>query len=235
MIHSTRRRRIKALTGVASILFAQKTVYLKTNSTLTTSVRSPKDCSHKCPIRLYMLTPKPLQNQAERLHEAEQAVSEHAQQVQKIKEMHIGTLSKLSEQYDNAVKKVHVDTEYQLRQQQLAHDSIVAHVQAQHVTDVQQIVRKHMVAHTQALDAAKINFEVERTQQQNLHEQALWGHSAELSRQARQYWVKWTGHFRNSMQSLRAQHDSQLRQQQIRLSAEYQADKKVFMLRSGSV
>ena len=85
------------------------------------------------------------------------------------------------------------------------------------------------------MDAAQAKFDLERTDQQSLHEQTLRGHNAELSRQARRHWAGMTAQYWYTMQSLKAQCDSQLKQQQIRLSAEHKADNKAFMLRSASM
>ena len=68
-----------------------------------------------------------------------------AKQLQTHKQMNSEALSKLSEQV--AFKEVQADSEAQLR--------------------------KHTIAHTRALHAAKASFDIERTQQQSLHEQAL--------------------------------------------------------------
>ena len=70
-----------------------------------------------------------------------------AKQLQTHKQMNLEALSKLSEQHKVAFKEVQADSEAQLRE--------------------------HTIARTRALNAAKANFDIEQTQQQSLHEQAL--------------------------------------------------------------
>ena len=120
-----------------------------------------------------LLMPKPLQTQAEKLREAEKAVKLQAQQLQNHKQRHAEALSKLSEQHGNAIKEVQVQSEHRLSKQQTAHESVVAGIHAQHIRDVRQIVRKHTIVHNQAMDAAQAKFDLERTDQQSLHEQTL--------------------------------------------------------------
>ena len=184
-----------------------------------------------------MLTPKPLHNQTEKLRDAEESVEKCTQQLQlqTHKQLHMEALRKLSQQHEFAIKDVQAESERQLRQQQEDHESITACIQAQHVTDAQQIVRKHVAAQTQALVVAQANYDIKQTQQQSLHEQALSGHAAELSRHARRHCMKTIAHYRISMQSLRAQHDSQLKQQHNRLFAEFQADKEACNLENATV
>lgn len=182
-----------------------------------------------------VLMPQPLKTQAEKLCEAEDGILQSKQQLQTHQQMHLDALSKLSEQHETVIKQVQAESKRQLRQQKLAHDSITASIHAQHAIAVRQIIRKDIVIHTQALDVAQAKFDVERSQQQSLHEQTLRGHSAELGRQARRHCMKLAAQYQSSMQSLKARHDIQLKQQQIRLLAEHQADKEAHRLENAAL
>ena len=182
-----------------------------------------------------VLMPQPVQNQAEKLHEAEEVIMQSQRQLKSHKQMHLKALSKLSQRHESAIKQVQAESEGQLRQQQVAHESLIASTHAQHVTAVRQIVRKHTVVHIQALDVAQAKFDIERTEQQTLHEQALRGQTAELSRQARRQCMSVAAHYKSSMQSLKARHESQLKQQQVRLFAELQADKEAHRLENAAL
>ena len=114
----------------------------------------------------------------------------------------------------------------------MAHESAVGRISAHRATHLRQIVSRHTAAFAQALDIAQADCHVQLAEQQSLHEQALRGHDAELSRQARQQWIGVTAHHEFIIKSLRAQHDRQLNQD--RLYAEHQAGMETLRRESAS-
>ena len=167
-----------------------------------------------------ILMPEPLLSQVDKLR------YQHAQQLRSVEQKHMEALGKLSEAQSNFDR--------QLRQQQVAQESAVGRISAQHATDVRQIINRHTAALTQALNIAQADCHLQLAEQQSLHEQALRGHDAELSRQARKQWIGMTAHHEFVVKSLRAQHDRQLKHNQARLYAEHQADMETFRRESAS-
>lgn len=115
----------------------------------------------------------------------------------------------------------------QLRQQQLVNDTALAAIRAQHAVRFQHAMRFQQTiaaARTQGVHVGQADWHLQLDEQRRLHEQALTGNSADLHRRARQELARTSAQHMFELQSLRDEHDRQLKQ--------IQAHMKICRLRS---
>ena len=100
-------------------------------------------------------------------------------------------------------------------------DTALAAIRAQHAMKYRQTIT---AAHPQDVHVAQADLHLQLDEQQRFHEQALIGNSAELNRRARRDLARMSAQHMFELQSLRDEHDRQLKQTQ--------ADMKMCRLRS---